>query len=231
MEFFALNLCVQLVEAEQSPFYDFPSIDWDSMLHRFETDNLFEGQSFYLNAEDNASLLIDLFEFQCNNTYRQKNVKVVVRFRSRPELEAFRFDFLNFFKVEVAAGGVVQNEKHEILFIGVQNYWTLPKGHIKKGEPLEIGAVREVCEETGLVNPSVEGKLSVSYHTYLKKEKWRWKETHWFAMHESSNALLQPQVEENIHTVVWFDKSLWLQNMDKTFNQHKEILRKFYYKV
>ncbi|MBO5844060.1 MAG: NUDIX domain-containing protein, partial [Bacteroidales bacterium] len=47
-----------------------------------------------------------------------------------------------------AAGGLVQNEKGEYLFIFRNNHLDLPKGHKEEGENLEVTAVREVEEET-----------------------------------------------------------------------------------
>ncbi|MBX7242468.1 MAG: NUDIX domain-containing protein [Bacteroidia bacterium] len=229
MEFFALNLCVQLTDKAPSPFYDFPLMDWPSLKERFDSENLFEGQSFYVKAEKEISWINDFFEFQTIEKNRLKHATVVVRFENRTELEKFRNVFLGFFKTEMAAGGLVQNEKQELLFISTQNHWTLPKGHVEKNEETDAAAIREVCEETGLQNPVITGKLSNSYHTFQKKGKWRWKITCWYQMKADSKENISPQTEENIEAVEWFDKELWEQNTGKTFNQHKKMLREFYY--
>jgi len=54
-------------------------------------------------------------------------------------------------KRTVSAGGVVVNERGEILVVNQNgNSWSLPKGHVESGEtPLEA-ARREILEETGL---------------------------------------------------------------------------------
>ena len=228
MEFFAYNLCLQLTDAASSPSYDYPLTDWQSLLGLFESDNLFDGQTIYLKAEKNFSWIKDFFEFQTIEKNRQKNAKVVVRFEDRAELEEFRDNFLKLFKHEAAAGGLVQNEKQEFLFIQVQNHWTLPKGHVEKNESIETAAIREVCEETALQNPTIVHPLSTTYHTFLKKDKWRWKITYWFKMIADSNESLTPQLDENIQAVHWFDKDTWMQYKDKTFNQHKLMLREAY---
>ena len=49
-----------------------------------------------------------------------------------------------------AAGGLVYNNKREILFIYRNSKWDLPKGVLEKGETFEKAAIREVEEETGV---------------------------------------------------------------------------------
>ena len=50
----------------------------------------------------------------------------------------------------VAAGGLVENEKGEILFMFRRGKWDMPKGKRDPGETLEECALREVEEETGV---------------------------------------------------------------------------------
>ena len=49
-----------------------------------------------------------------------------------------------------AGGGLVENEKGEILFMFRRGKWDLPKGKLDPGESLENCALREVKEETGI---------------------------------------------------------------------------------
>jgi ADP-ribose pyrophosphatase YjhB (NUDIX family) len=56
---------------------------------------------------------------------------------------------------ETSAGGLVLDSQHRAALIGRTNShgnlsWSLPKGHLEKGESLEAAAVREVTEETGI---------------------------------------------------------------------------------
>ena len=53
------------------------------------------------------------------------------------------------FKIINAAGGVVVKDD-KILMIYRLGYWDLPKGKIKKSEPKEVGALREVEEECNI---------------------------------------------------------------------------------
>src|SRR3569833_145078 len=49
-----------------------------------------------------------------------------------------------------AAGGVVENDKGDLLFIYRNIKWDLPKGKLEIGEMKKVGAVREVEEECGI---------------------------------------------------------------------------------
>jgi len=50
-------------------------------------------------------------------------------------------DFKGLYKIIEAAGGVVFNEKNEILMIFRLGYWDLPKGKIDKGETAKIAGM------------------------------------------------------------------------------------------
>ena len=58
-------------------------------------------------------------------------------------------------KVE-CAGGIIINQFNKIAIVN-QNYdsWSLPKGHIDKGETAIDAAIREIYEETGIINPAL----------------------------------------------------------------------------
>lgn len=103
-----------------------------------------------------------------------------------------------------AAGGLVVNDKKDVLFIYRNNVWDFPKGWVEKGESLENAAIREVEEECGIFNLSIEKKLITTYHIYYQNG-YILKETYWYLMHSSYNALLIPQLEEGI-TEVSFKK-------------------------
>jgi NUDIX domain len=61
-------------------------------------------------------------------------------------------DFRSCFTELPAAGGCVFNEQQELLVFFRRGSWDLPKGKIDPGETPEQASVREVQEETGLVN-------------------------------------------------------------------------------
>ena len=112
-------------------------------------------------------------------------------------------DFKELYKLIEAAGGVVFNEKNEILMIYRLDYWDLPKGKIDKGESPEEAAVREVIEETGIDNITLGPQLTITYHTYKSNNGKRiLKRTYWYEM-KTHDQKLVPQKEENIEIAEW----------------------------
>ena len=118
-------------------------------------------------------------------------------------LEELRKAFYKKFTIIQAAGGLVLNEKKEILMIFRRGKWDLPKGKLDKGEKLEDCAVREVEEETGLQKIKLLSPLLITYHTYHEGTKYILKESHWYNMKVSCNQKLVPQTEEDIHAIKW----------------------------
>src|SRR5690606_40903800 len=105
--------------------------------------------------------------------------------------------------VVTAAGGMVFNDKKEILFIYRNNRWDLPKGKIEKGETLEESAIREVEEETGIQDLKITRYLQETYHVFKRKDKYKLKVTHWYEMHSNYDGELVPEITEGIKKVKW----------------------------
>lgn len=104
----------------------------------------------------------------------------------------------------IAAGGLIENEKHELLLIYRRGKWDLPKGKMETGEtPLDC-ALREVHEETGL-KTQPGSFIGLTYHDYF--DAWNnepvTKETHWFAMKVKHPYVVQVQTEEDIENFQW----------------------------
>jgi len=119
------------------------------------------------------------------------------------DLAELKKAFWKKFTIVPAAGGLVLNEQDEILMIFRRGKWDLPKGKLDEGEKLEDCAVREVEEETGLINVQLTAPLIITYHTYHEGTKYVLKESHWYTMKVSGEQVLVPQTEEDIHAVLW----------------------------
>ncbi len=105
----------------------------------------------------------------------------------------------------IAAGGLVTNEKGQLLMIYRRDKWDLPKGKLDAGETIEQCAVREVSEETGVTGITLGKLIDIGYHEYF--DKWLneevVKETHWYAMTAPGDQVLVPQEEEDITEIKW----------------------------
>jgi 8-oxo-dGTP pyrophosphatase MutT (NUDIX family) len=104
-----------------------------------------------------------------------------------------------------AAGGLIFNDKEEILMIFRRGKWDLPKGKQDEGESLEQCALREVMEETG-VAAHIQAPLTTTYHSYYQGEEAILKIAHWFIMRTDGSSVLAPQTDEDIELCEWVKK-------------------------
>jgi len=129
------------------------------------------------------------------------------------------------FEIIKAAGGLVLNEKKELLFIFRRGKWDLPKGKLDKGETLEQCALREVGEETGLKNISLKKKLLTTYHSYDENGKHILKESYWYEMNAEGNQKLIPQTIEDILEAKWVSKKKLSEILSNTFPSIKDVIQ------
>ena len=79
-------------------------------------------------------------------------------------------------RFQLSAGGLVCRPSSagqvEVALIATQEgqRWGLPKGLVEKDEPLEDAALREVCEETGLVAEVIERLEPIEYWTWWDED-------------------------------------------------------------
>ncbi len=126
-----------------------------------------------------------------------------------------------------AAGGVVENEKKEILLIFRKGKWDLPKGKLDEGESIEECAIREVCEETGLKQVEIQVKLPDTYHTYQESGNKILKKSVWYKMTAESNQTLHPQLEEDITEIKWVPADELKYYLNGTYPSVRDVLNSF----
>ena len=144
------------------------------------------------------------------------------------DLEKLKKAFFKNFTLIEAAGGIVQNEKKEVLFIYRLDKWDLPKGKMEKNEDAETCAVREVEEETGVTKLKLKKEVGKTYHTYNAYGKHFLKTTHWFYMTCSSRQVFIPQTEENITEIKWVNTKDIKEPIKNTYASIKDILTTFF---
>lgn len=144
-----------------------------------------------------------------------------------PDLEELKKAFYKKFTIVLAAGGLVLNEKKEMLMIHRRGKWDLPKGKLDKGEKLENCAVREVEEETGLQKVKLISPLTITYHTYHEGARFILKESHWYNMKVSGEQKLVPQTEEDIHAIKWVTGKEAEKLFPECFPSVVDVIREF----
>jgi 8-oxo-dGTP pyrophosphatase MutT (NUDIX family) len=120
-----------------------------------------------------------------------------------------------------AGGGLVYNQKGEVLFIFRNGKWDLPKGGIEKGEEIEDTAMREVEEETGVGSLSITRKLQKTYHVFKRNGKYKLKVTHWFEMQSNFDGMPYPQENEGIEKAVWLNPEQVKEALKNSFENIK----------
>ena len=146
-------------------------------------------------------------------------------------LKELKKAFFRSFTPIQAAGGIVENDKNELLFIFRLGKWDLPKVKVEKGEDIADTAVREVEEETGVTNLTLKNKVGETYHTYNAFGKHFIKTTHWFYMTCPSEQELKPQTEEDIAAVKWVKVKDIKVPLENTYPSIKDILEVFFNKA
>jgi len=192
--------------------------------------------SFFLNRENTVTNNLDInvriicvgdfFRFleslEKNSLHEDKDVSCSLSEKMFHEI------FENFTYLP-AAGGVVLNNKEELLFIKKLDRWDLPKGKMEKGETPEKTALREVSEECGIGHQKIVKQLPSTIHLYrspfIKKDNnWVVKKTFWFEMSMKEDERIMPQTEEGISAVQWFSCNHLKKVYDSTYRSLKVLV-------
>ena len=149
-------------------------------------------QLFLLDSVDIKQLIIKIFKNKVDKAflYHPDEKEILKKLKSK-------------IPVEKAGGGLVLNEKNEVLFIFRNKKWDLPKGGIEKGEEIEDTAIREVEEETGVKGLKIVRKIDKTYHIFKRNGRYKLKITHWFEMKTNYSGKMTGQAEEGIEKVEW----------------------------
>lgn len=125
----------------------------------------------------------------------------------------------------MAGGGLVVNEDQALLMIFRRGKWDLPKGKLDEGEDIATCALREVCEETGLVNVALGDHLYNSYHIYTQDNEQFLKQTSWYKMSGTHTDKLKPQKEENILEARWVTEKEIGSFAARTYEAIRDVLK------
>ena len=129
------------------------------------------------------------------------------------------------FKEVTAAGGLVCNRRGDYLLISRNGLWDLPKGHQEQGEDIEICAMREVQEETGVDQLELRRLICITDHVYFREGMWHLKHTWWYDMLYTNPTDLTPQREEDITKAAWVAKSSLPPFLKNTYPSIVEVFR------
>ena len=129
------------------------------------------------------------------------------------------------FKEVNAGGGLVSNRRGDYLLISRNGLWDLPKGHQDPGEPIEVTALREVCEETGIRDMELRELICITDHCYRRDGIWHLKHTWWYDMLHTDPTDLTPQLEEDIAKAAWVARSSLPPYLLNTYPSILEVFR------
>ena len=128
-------------------------------------------------------------------------------------------------KLEFSSGGIIYRKnpprlgeagkgRTEIaLVLDGYNHWTFPKGHIEKGEKPEEAAIREVGEETGILDLKVIKLLEKMDYWFKMDKELIHKFVYFFLMEAPRDSKLIFQKEE-LKDAQWFTLKKALETID-----------------
>jgi len=188
---------------------------------------------FFIENDEDISRLDSQFVHTCNSTAKKKTILDQHSSSENPVyVQGDRFDevwglFFGNYKTVQAAGGVVINNKNQVLFIFRNGFWDLPKGKVEDDEAIEVAAIREVEEECGIRKPRIINKVLVTYHTYDTYGENCIKPTHWYLMQYDGDEELLPQEEEGITNVQWVNQEDIASKMLNTYGSIIDVIGAF----
>ncbi len=114
-------------------------------------------------------------------------------------------------RTAISAGAIILRDIEGELKIALAhhknsaNEWVLPKGHVDAGESLEQAALREIHEETGLVEIQLIKHLGTIMRQSVKSDGDVVDKTiHYYLAYALGNDLLQAPLDPRFTAVGWF---------------------------
>ena len=171
-------------------------------------------QMFLLESIDVEQLIIKMFA--------NKIIKASLYYPDEAEIMRV---FKTKIPVSKAGGGLVYNQKGQVLFIFRNGKWDLPKGGSEKGEEIVDTAMREVEEETGVGQLEIVSKLQKTYHIFKRNGVFKLKITHWFEMKTAFEGIPEGQIEEGIEKAVWLNSDEIQEALKNSYENIKLLFK------
>ena len=173
---------------------------------------------YYRGRQKSLFQVIDILE-------KENGMDATVQLICSDTKRAFK-NFTSLYKVEKAAGGIIQNIYGEVLFIFRRGRWDLPKGKIDAGEGKLEAAIREIKEEVGLTVEGSGSTFKKTYHTYRDKKGQRvLKKTNWYIFNYQKKEAIQLQAEEDIVAYQWIAPELFLKSQIPTYRSISDLIK------
>jgi len=172
-------------------------------------------QIFLLESIDIEQLIIKMFNNKIKKCYLYYPDEKVIFKKLKEKIP-----------VQKAGGGLVYNDKGEVLFILRNGKWDLPKGGKEKGEKNSEAAKREVEEETGVSGLSITKKLGKTYHVFKRNGKYKLKITHWFEMTSDFKGIPVGQLDEGIEKAEWLNPEQIQEALKNSYENIKLLFEK-----
>jgi 8-oxo-dGTP pyrophosphatase MutT (NUDIX family) len=153
-----------------------------------------------------------------------KGIQLYV-FGENPKKEMISF-FKDYEIIEAAGGIVKKDDKY--LFIKRNGIWDLPKGKVEPSESTVMAAKREIEEECGIKNPTVNDLILITYHTYVYAGVPTLKKTFWYELSYDGSKKLKPQLEEGITKVTWIERNKVEKKYNKTYASIKDVMDAYF---
>lgn len=168
----------------------------------------------YNSLENDLTKLLDQFDFS------ESNYCLLVIYE---DFELALNQVFQNYEFMDAAGGIVKS-KLRYLFIERHGMWDIPKGKLDAHEQPWEAAIREIEEECGILGPTIDHLIGITFHTYSYMGRLTIKKNWWYALNYTGSLEVTPQEEESITQAIWIGKDEWKMIRQNTYDSIQEVL-------